>query len=140
MPMMEDELVQSHDVPPSDIECFRMCESSSTSSSSPEPDDKNKPADAVYTKFMKPKALNSNDAIVALNEDLKQKPLFGDKARANDVATFEFPFTGFTKDQAEAMQPELESIVANILDIPPKDVDSVITNDMGHALVDFFVQ
>jgi hypothetical protein len=37
------------------------------------------------------------------------------------------------------MKEELQSIVAHILEIPKKDVDLVITSDLGHALVDFFV-
>jgi hypothetical protein len=71
VPLVDEELVQSHDVPASDVETFRVLES-------PE-------KGLTYAKFMKPKALSSKDAVKVLNEDLKKQPVFGPKAHVADA-------------------------------------------------------
>ena len=53
-------------------------------------------------------------------------------------ATFEFPFLGVSKAQARPMKDTLESIVADILKVPERNVASVISSDLNHAHIDFF--
>ena len=49
--------------------------------------------------------------------------------------TFEFPFLGVHKDQADSLKEELESIVSHILEIPQKDlINDIIINDIKNNL------
>ena len=46
---------------------------------------------------------------------------------------------GVSKEKAEPMQDNLEHLIAGILDVPLTKVDSIMSDNHGHANVDFFI-
>jgi uncharacterized membrane protein YqhA len=55
------------------------------------------------------------------------------------LASFVFPFDGVSPETAEGLKQKLASIVAQILDVPLSEVDLVISEMDGDALLTFFI-